>query len=63
MTKNVLLNGRTKEVQIKKSTKVCEEDFKKTLKEDESKYSAELQQIRTQLELNEKTMESERVKE
>lgn len=34
MAKNMLLNGRTKEAEIKKSTKVGEEDFKKTLKED-----------------------------
>lgn len=32
MTKNVLLNDRTKESEIKKSTKACEQDFEKALK-------------------------------
>jgi hypothetical protein len=63
MTKNLLLDGRTKEVEIKKSTKTCQEDFKKALKQDEGKYSVELQQVHTQLELNERTTDSERVKE
>jgi small-conductance mechanosensitive channel len=63
MTKNLLFNGRQNETEIKKSTKTCEEDFKKGLKEEEGKYSGELQHVRTQLELNERTTENERARE
>ena len=63
MTKNLLCNGRQNETEIKKSTKACEEEFKKGLKEEEGKYSGELQQVRTQLELNERTTENERARE
>ncbi len=52
MTKTQLNHNKQKQVEIKNSTKVKQTEFKKILKDEESKYSSELESIRQAIELH-----------
>lgn len=62
MTKNMLVGGKQKEVEIKKNAKKDEENFQVKLKEEEGKYSQEIGQLKLKIQLFEKQVEMEKTK-
>lgn len=62
MTKNMLVGGKQREIEIKRSAKKDEEEFQIKLKEDECKYSEEIGQLKLKIELFEKQIDMEKTK-